>query len=389
VDIVHDLDASSEAQPKYKQIADVLRAKISSLAYPPGDKLPSDSELSKQFSSSRLTVIRALRQLESEGLVERKAGSGTYVGIQRTDSAHSFGLLFPNLGEGEIFEPICAGLAQASNLSQQALIWGNVSNSSNKEAQALELCNSFIARRVDGVFFAPLELTSHTEEINLQIVNRLDEASIPIILLDRSTRPFPQPAQHDLVGIDNWREGCRMAKYLIDLGCTRLGFVGRPGSAPTVNARIAGLSEALRRYASGMSPECVLMAEPTDIDAVHRWIQAVRPEGVLCATDYTAGQLMHTLAKLGIAVPQEVRLVGFDDVRYASILPVPLTTLRQPCREIGIAAMKAMLARLDDPSMAPRTISLDCELIVRASCGANLNYSMSTQPGQFSKQPIQ
>jgi len=381
LEIMHDLDASPEAPPKYKQIADVLRAKISSLAYPRGDKLPSDSELSKQFSSSRLTVIRALRQLESEGLVERKAGSGTYVGLQRADSAHSFGLLFPNLGEGEIFEPICGGLAQASNLSQQALIWGNVSNSSvSKEAKALELCNSFIARRVDGVFFAQLELTSHTEEINLQIVNRLNEASIPIVLLDRSTRPFPEPAEHDLVGIDNWREGCRMAKYLLDLGCTRLGFVGRPGSAPTVNARIAGLSEAMRRYASGMSPECVLIADPTDIDTVQQWIQSVRPEGVLCATDYTAGQLMHTLAKLGVAVPQKVRLVGFDDVRYASILPVPLTTLRQPCREIGIAAMKAMLARLEDPSMAPRTISLDCELIVRASCGANLNSSMSTQP---------
>jgi DNA-binding LacI/PurR family transcriptional regulator len=382
VDIVHDLDESSEAPPKYKQIADMLRAKISSLEYSPGDKLPSDSELSKQFSSSRLTVIRALRQLESEGLVERKAGSGTYVGLQRNDAAHSFGLLFPNLGEGEIFEPVCAGLARAGNSSQQALIWGNISNSSvNKEAQALELCNSFIARRVDGVFFAPLELTSHTEEINQQIVNRLDEASIPIILLDRSTQPFPEPTQHDLVGIDNWREGCRMAKYLLDLGCTRLGFVGRPGSAPTVNARIAGLSEALRQYASGMSPECVLLADPTDIDTVQRWVQAVRPEGILCATDYTAGQLMHTLAKLGIAVPQTIRLVGFDDVKYASILPVPLTTLRQPCLEIGIAAMKAMLARLEDRSMVPRTISLDCELIVRASCGANLNYSMSSQLG--------
>lgn len=382
VDTVHDLDALSEAPPKYKQIADVLRAKISSLKYPSGEKLPSDSELSKQFSSSRLTVIRALRQLESEGLVERKAGSGTYVGLQRNDSAHTFGLLFPNLGEGEIFEPICAGLARAGNSSQQALIWGNTSNSSiSKEAQALELCNSFITRRLDGVFFAPLELTSHTEEVNQQIVNRLDEASIPIIMLDRSTEPFPEPTKHDLVGIDNWREGCRLAKYLLDLGCTRLGFVGCPGSAPTVNARIAGLSEALRRYRSGLSPEFVLIADPTDIDTVQRWVQTVRPDGVLCATDYTAGQLMHTFAKLGIAVPQTIRLVGFDDVRYASILPVPLTTLHQPCHEIGIAAMKAMLARLEDPSMVPRTISLDCELIVRASCGANVNYSMSTELG--------
>lgn len=380
MDIAHEIDEPTEASPKYKQIADVLRAQISSWEYPPGDKLPSDSELSKRFSSSRLTVIRALRQLESEGLVERKAGSGTYVGPRRNDSAHSFGLLIPDLGEREIFEPICAGLARASNSSRQALIWGNTSGPSDtREAQALEVCNSFIARRVDGVFFAPLELTSHAEETNQQIVSRLDEASIPIILLDRSTRPFPEATQHDLVGIDNWREGCRMAKYLLDLGCKRLGFLGRPGSASTVNARIAGLSEALRLYASGMSSECVLMADPTDLDTVQRWVQTVRPEGVLCANDYTAGQLMHTLARLDIAVPKTIRLVGFDDVKFASVLPVPLTTLRQPCLDIGIAAMKAMLARLEDPSIVPRTISLDCELVVRASCGANPNYSMSPQ----------
>jgi GntR family transcriptional regulator of arabinose operon len=373
VKAVHRLDKSSEAPPKYTQIAEALRAQIASLAYSPGGRLPSDAELSKQFSSSRLTVIRALRQLESEGLVQRKAGSGTYVGLARHNTPHSFGLLIPDQGESEIFEPICTGLSRASNSTHQALILGNTSKTSmNKEAQALELCQLFIARRVDGVFFAPLELSSNAEEVNERIVKYLDEAAIPIVLLDRSIRPFPDPTRHDLVGIDNWREGFRMAKYLLDLGCASLGFVGRPGSAPTVDARIAGLSEALRQHGSGMSSDRVLRADPADVDKVQRWVQKISPDGVLCATDFTAGQLMHTLADLGIAVPQQIRLVGFDDVRFASILPVPLTTLRQPCVEIGIAAMKAMLARVDDPSMVPRTISLDCEIVVRDSCGARL-----------------
>ena len=147
--------------------------------------------------------------------------------------------------------------------------------------------------------------------------------------------------------------------------------MARPGSAPTVDARVAGLMEALRQNESASSADCVLKADPTDKIRVQEWLKGVRPEGILCANDYTAGQLMHTLASLGINVPREVRLVGFDDVKYASLLPVPLTTLRQPCLEIGKAAMKAMLARLEDPSMVPRTISLDCEIIVRESCGAN------------------
>ena len=171
-----------------------------------------------------------------------------------------------------------------------------------------------------------------------------------------------------------------MSKYLLDLGCARLGFVLRPGSAPTVEGRIAGLNEALRQHGQGMPPECVLRADPTDKDAVQSWVSKFHPDGILCANDYTAGQLMHTLASLGLRVPVDVRIVGFDDVKYASILPVPLTTLRQPCVEIGVAAMKAMLARLEDPTMVPRTISLDCQIIVRDSCGANLGLLPKPSP---------
>ena len=363
----------SGVAPKYRLIADALRTQITNLVYAAGEKLPSDSELGAHFDTSRLTVIRALQQLELEGIVERKAGSGTYVGMEPQLSNHSFGLLIPDLGQGEIFEPICQGMARAGLSSREALIWGNTSiGSRDKETQALELCQSFIAKRVSGVFFAPLELAAHKEEINEQIVTSLDRVNIPIILLDRGTRPFPQPTKHDLVGIDNWREGFRMAKYLLDLGCKRLGFVFRPGSAPTVDARIAGLSEALRKVGSALSADAVLRVDPTDRAVVRGWVDAFGPDGILCANDYTAGQLMHTLLKLGVKVPRQVRIVGFDDVRYASLLPVPLTTLRQPCFEIGITAMKAMLARLTDPSMVPRTISLDCEIVVRDSCGANL-----------------
>jgi GntR family transcriptional regulator, arabinose operon transcriptional repressor len=371
------LDESPEALPKYRQIADQLRAKIMSAEYAPGEKLPTDANLSEQFKSSRLTVIKALRQLEGEGLVSRKAGSGTYIGLQVREDPHSFGLLIPDLGQGEIFEPICQGMARAGTSSRQELIWGNTSSVSlnDKETQALELCKSFIARKVDGVFFAPLELSAHKEEVNQQILIQLEEAGIPIVLLDRSTRPFPEPTTHDLVGIDNWREGFRMAKYLLDLGCARLGFVLRPGSAPTVEARIAGLSEALRQRGMSAPPSFILRIDPTDKKAVQEWMRKFRPDGILCANDYTAGQLMHSLGSFGVQVPKDVRIVGFDDVKYASILPVPLTTLRQPCHEIGKAAMKAMLARIEDPSMVPRTISLDCEIIVRVSCGARLNES--------------
>ena len=101
-------------------------------------------------------------------------------------------------------------------------------------------------------------------------------------------------------------------------------------------------------------------------------LEEFRPDAVVCANDRTAGRLMHALLALGKRLPQDVALVGIDDVGYASLLPVPLTTVRQPCREIGAAAVAAMMERVQRPHVAPRDILLEGVLVVRESCGAGL-----------------
>ena len=88
--------------------------------------------------------------------------------------------------------------------------------------------------------------------------------------------------------------------------------------------------------------------------------------------DITAARLMRTLEQLDVRVPQQVRIVGIDDVKYAALLGVPLTTLRQPCPELGETAVAAMLDRIAHPNMPTRDILLDCKLVIRRSCGSHL-----------------
>ena len=109
------------------------------------------------------------------------------------------------------------------------------------------------------------------------------------------------------------------------------------------------------------------------------WFTALRPLsdgalpcGFVCGNDRTAGELMRALLAMGCRIPEEFRIVGIDDVEYASLLPVPLTTVRQPCREIGEAAMAAMLERVARPGLYVRDILIECRLVVRESCGALL-----------------
>jgi GntR family transcriptional regulator of arabinose operon len=360
---------NSEA-PKYQKVYRVLLREIHSGRWNWGDRLPSEAELVRRFGASRITVGRAVRDLQRAGLVERRAGSGTYVkGPQPSAAALSFGLLIPDLGETEIFEPICQGMMASPLARQHALVWGSFTAAKSKEERAWELCRQYIDRKVSGVFFAPLELSPHKDDVNGRIAQALDDARIPIVLLDRTVLPYPQRGHHDLVGIDNRRAGFLITDHLLRLGCHRIAFVGVPDAAATVDAREAGYREAL--YVSGVPLDRALVhrLNPADAAAVAALMNSNRPEGIVCANDWTAARLMHTLLRLGRVIPGDVRVVGIDDLEYASLLPVPLTTLRQPTAEIGAAALAAMLDRVVRTDLPTRDILLHGELVVRESCG--------------------
>ncbi len=349
-----------------------LSRDIVSGRYQPGQKFPSEAVLVRQFQTSRITIGRALRELTQRGLVERIAGSGTYV-RQRRASASSllFGLLIPDLGRTEIFEPICHGIAGAPEASRHALLWGHAASDASQEAQALELCEQYVKRKVSGVFFAPIEGDVRARETNLAIVSRLETARIPIILLDRDVLPYPQRSAHDLVGIDNRRAGFLATEHLLKLGAGRVSFLALSGGAPTVEARIAGFHEAFLAARHDLSLAPVHRVEEISPATVQPLLAALkRSDAFVCANDRTAGQLMHIVHALGYRIPRDVRIVGIDDVEYASLLPVPLTTIQQPCRAIGEAAMAAMLSRIERPAQPARDILIECRLVIRESCGA-------------------
>src|SRR5206468_1827623 len=94
-------------------------------------------------------------------------------------------------------------------------------------------------------------------------------------------------------------------------------------------------------------------------------------DGFVCVNDRVAGLFMHAFLSRGVRIPQDIRMVGIDDVAYASLLPVPLTTVRQPCDQIGQTAMRMMLERIDRPLISAREVLLDGELVIRRSCGSN------------------
>ncbi len=364
--------------PKHREISRELLADIAGGKYGPAGRLPSEAQLVKKFGVSRPTVARALRDLQTEGLIERRAGSGTYVRRQTPNSPASrqLGLLIPGLGAVEIFGLICGELASLARAGEYTLLWGDSAHPRQdhdmSQEHAVKLCEQFIERRVAGVFFAPFDLTDGKEQANRRIAERFGKAGIPVVLLDRDLLPFPHRSNLDLVGIDNLAAGCLLAEHLFKLGCRRLAFVAMSHFPPTVDGRIAGVREALVRHQLELRRDWIHIGDPEDIKFVRSLIGGRRWDAVICGNDLTAAHLMRTLEKNNVRVPRDLRVVGFDDAKYATLLSVPLTTVHQPCRDIAITAYRAILERIAEPTLPARTVLLAPRLVVRESCGAYL-----------------
>lgn len=365
---------------KHRAVSRQLAAEINAGKYRPGDRLPSEAQLVKRFRVSRPTVGRALRDLQAQGRIARRAGSGTYVRNPREVAAASpafaqLGLIVPSLRHTEIFESICGELASLARVHDYGLLWGGTAQPLGPETdmsvhEAETLCDQFIERRAVGVFFVPFEHCADSEAANERITTKLHKAGIPVVLIDRDIGPFPQRSGFDLVGIDNFAGGYTLATHLIKLGARHLAYVTRPRTAPTVNARIAGARVAMLDHGIPVARDFVLTGDPTDEKFVRSFTAARQLDAILCTSDHVAAQLLRTLTRLRIRVPGQIRLVGFDDMRVASLLTVPLTTMAQPCRDIAITAFQAMRERLANPTLPGRSLLLTPRLVVRESCGA-------------------
>lgn len=361
----------TRGKPKHALIYEHLHSAILNGRYKAGQRIPSEVQLSRRFTTTRVTVGKALRDLEHAGFLERRAGSGSYVRLP--DKLHSklLALLVPNLGEGAIFEPICSAIAAAVRAHQFTVLWGQsaLGNPADKGRQTEELCRQYIEQKVDGVFFSPIELMPGMEEVNRRITDLLDRAGTAVVLLDCDTVKYPGRSRHDLIGIDNRRVGRVLADHLLEGGCRRIEFVYRPLSAATIDARIVGCQESLRNHGIAPQEDWIHCGEVGDVEFVRRMVGRHPPDAYICGNDFTAAHLMRNLLSLGLRVPEDVRVVGVDDLKFAGLLSVPLTTIHQPCAAIGAAAVDAMIRRIEDPTIPARDVLVDFQLVVRRSSG--------------------
>ena len=349
---------------RYVDIAEQLVAEIRDGKYAARHSFPSLTRIMRRFGVTRVTAMRSVDELKRRGVVSAMPRSGTVV----KQSNRMIGLILPGVAYSEFFTAIMGGISRQCQKEGYALIFGDVYSQSHevRAQQAKALAADFAQKRVAGVIFQPIEFVSNATRINKEIVSILNDAGIPVVLIDFDIVPPPERSSFDLVGINNFDAGRRLAVHLIAAGATNVHFLMRRHWAASVRNRLAGVNSAI--YGGGRN-KCsnILYADPEDTATIRAYLKKHRPDAIICGNDTAAAYLKHTLDALGKRVPEDIMLAGFDDVQHATIMTPQLTTIHQPCGDIATMAVRALRERISEPSLPPREIFLPAQLVVRKS----------------------
>lgn len=369
----------SAKRPEHS-VAEVLREQIESGQYSAGDWLPAERALAKDFGVDRRTVHLAIDRLVETGLVIRHAhcrpivaspgeGAKDAEKLQTPSATSNFIALVMWRGSGEL---------ERTQTAQQRIFWGmnqalaeagrhgvfidlgDLGSTKQIVAQEAERLRYVVEQGFGGVVFYPYAYQS-----NQAVIEEIQQ-TIPFVTIDRKCS-----VETDFVGIENYQAMYATTQHLIAQGHRRIAYV-------TKNEPIVGVQDRLRGYLDAMHdakledmalavPEHPVTDKWTAVEAVFRLPAAERPTAAAVFNDYSAVHLTEYLERLGLSVPGDVAVTGFDDI--VSTLPggTGLTTVAQPYEEIGRKAVELILARLADPSLPQASVSLPAPLIVRGS----------------------
>jgi LacI family transcriptional regulator len=254
------------------------------------------------------------------------------------------------------FAQIVDGTAQGLQAQGRYMLLGSAGTISQRET----IDTLMRSRRIDGMIII-LQLST-----SLEAAQQLASSQFPLVLVD-----MQYDIQANYIAIDN-RQGAYCAtKHLIELGHRRIGLISGPLAQPVAHLRIAGYQDALRAHGLPYNPELVVTGnfEHTggEVGAVHFLALDDPPTAIFACNDQMAFGTIRTLRRRGVRVPEDMSVIGFDDIAEASISYPPLTTVRQPLYDMGRLAAEYICRVIDGVETERLQTTLMTELIVRQS----------------------
>ncbi|MFI0240469.1 LacI family DNA-binding transcriptional regulator [Streptomyces sp. NPDC016845] len=265
----------------------------------------------------------------------------------------------------DLANPFCVALVQgAEQAARRAGLGIMVCNSAGDPAEETRYASLLIEHRIRGALLAPTESSGRT-------VRAMKRGQIPLVVFD-DLAPGGDVCS---VAVDDVLGGELATAHLLAAGHRSIAFVGGPPHLPQVQARSRGTLRALARARLPASTvtelDCEEMTTAAGRDAGARILGLpTRPTGVFCANDLLATGVLQALFEAGVHVPDDIALVGYDDIEHAAAAAVPLTSVRRPARFMGTRAATLLIDKTSSASPADHThqqLVLRPELVVRRS----------------------
>lgn len=315
--------------------------------------------LNRPHVVSDRTVAKVTAAIEKLGFVRNDAARQLRAGHSR-----SFGLIVLDT-RNPFFMDVTQGAQHRALENGYTVLTGTSDNSLSTEQQILDL---FEEQRVAGVLISPL----HEDMAKLW---RLRESGTPVVLVDRGSgdRSFSS------VSVDDVEGGRLAAAHLIKLGRRRIAYVGGPDSIEQVRHRLEGAREVIAGTQDAVldylpTAKLTVIEGRTAGERIAAMDPDARPDAVFAANDLLAMGLLQAFVMSGkIRVPEDIALVGYDNIDFAESAIVPITTIAQPASEIGRTAVDVLLREAEAGKDAVREQFIFApKLVVRASTvGAN------------------
>lgn len=335
--------------PKYQIIIDSIINKIQIEDYKESEKLPSESQLVLEFNTSRITVTRALKELELTGVIYREKGRGSFVAQKSVKSNNVISLIIPH--KADFFSGGQQYIRSVYKYCQKKGYLCSVHYSQQSSKKERAILEDVISHQVAGIILYPID------NKNIDIISRILIKKCPIVLLDRKLDEVDLP----VVESDNYQGALDAVNYLLENGHRRIAFVGVK-DAHSVTERYKGYCRALIDMKIPVSQDIIFthykndrsedIQETLDIegaDTILDELLSIEPlvSAVFCVNDLIAFQLMKAAQKRDVMIPGDLSIVGFDNISFPTENDVILTSVEQEFDQIGKACVKLLWDQIE------------------------------------------
>ncbi|MCW0481839.1 LacI family DNA-binding transcriptional regulator [Gaoshiqia sediminis] len=300
---------------------------------------------------TRLKILKAIKELKYQPSrvakrLRSKGGPGNLLGV-----------LIPDI-QNPFYVDVLRGIEDIAYKNNYVIIVCNFSQDEKKEAMYLDILES---EAIDGLIAAP----ASEDDVR---VKKMVQNGLPVVCVDRGLNGIDV----DVVWVNNDAGAFAAVDYLAKAGYKRIGHIAGLPTIPSSRLREAGYRRALAENNLPFDPQWLVYGNSTyksGVELAEKLLSLPTPPDALFTGNnlITLGAL-ETIHKRKLHIPNDVAIIGFDDMNWSNSLNPPLTAVRQPAYEIGQRAGELLIQRIRDPKRAPIQMTLNSELMVRGSC---------------------